>query len=86
DAGGIREIEFAASGQSAAGIEFYSWDFEYNAEKGFRASVIIDRDGRQTAKLKAGIYNIAVKVVDNDGLENVEAIKLKVNGTVEKAE
>ncbi|MDR1023249.1 MAG: hypothetical protein LBL94_08280 [Prevotellaceae bacterium] len=86
DAGGIREIEFIASGQSAAGIEFYSWDFDYAAEKGFRASVIIDREGRQTAKLKAGLYNIAVKVVDNDGLENVETIKLKVNGTVERTE
>jgi hypothetical protein len=28
-------------------------------------------------------HKIAVKVVDNDGLENVEVIKLKVNGKVE---
>jgi DNA modification methylase len=84
DAKGVREIEFIAIGQSEAGIEFYSWDFEYNAEKGFRASVIIDKDGRQQHKLKAGHYNIAVKVVDNDGLESVEAVKLKVNGSVER--
>jgi DNA modification methylase len=83
DAKGVREIEFIASGQSEAGIEFYSWDFEYNAEKGFRASVIIDKHGKQQHKLKAGIHHIAVKVVDNDGLESIEVIKLKVNGTVE---
>ncbi|MDR1553035.1 MAG: hypothetical protein LBS69_06190 [Prevotellaceae bacterium] len=84
DAKGVREIEFTAAGQSEDGIEFYSWDFEYNAEKGFRASVIIDKEGKQQHKLKAGVHNIAVKVVDNDGLENIEVIKLKVNGTVER--
>ncbi|MDR1343375.1 MAG: hypothetical protein LBK18_09020, partial [Prevotellaceae bacterium] len=84
DASGIREIEFIASGQSEAGIEFYSWDFDYNAENGFKAGVMIDRSGHQTAKFKAGLHAIAVKVVDNNGLENVEAIKLKVNGTVER--
>jgi DNA modification methylase len=84
DANGIREIEFVATGESPSGIEFYSWDFEYSAEKGFRASVIIDREGKQQHRLKAGVHHIAVKVVDNDGLEGVETIKLKVNGTVER--
>ncbi|MDR2146054.1 MAG: PKD domain-containing protein, partial [Tannerella sp.] len=84
DAKGIREIEFTAAGQSEAGIEFYSWDFDYNPEKGFKADVMIDKEGKQTAKLKAGLHTIAVKVVDNDGLESVEVIKLKVNGTVER--
>ncbi|MDR2148065.1 MAG: hypothetical protein LBE91_16585, partial [Tannerella sp.] len=84
DAKGIREIEFTAAGQSEAGIEFYSWDFDYNPEKGFKADVMIDKDGKQTAKLKAGLHTIAVKIVDNDGLESVEVIKLKVNGTVER--
>jgi DNA modification methylase len=79
----IWEIEFAAKGTSEAGIEFYSWDFEYNSEKGFKASVIIDRNGQQTAKFRAGLHTVAVKVVDNDGLENIEVIRLKVNGTVE---
>jgi DNA modification methylase len=84
DAKGVREIEFVASAQSEAGIEFYSWDFEYSAEKGFRASVMIDKEGKQTAKLKAGLHHIAVKVVDENGLEGVEIIKMKVNGTVER--
>jgi hypothetical protein len=44
--------------------------------------VIIDKEGRQRRKLKAGVHHVAVKVVDNDGLENTEILKLKVNGTV----
>ena len=86
DAKGIREIEFLASGQSEAGIEFYSWDFNHKPENGFKAGVMIDKEGKQTARLKAGLHNIAVKVVDNDGLESVEVIKLKVNGAVERVE
>ena len=84
DVNGIREIEFIASGQSEAGIEFYSWNFNYNSEKGFKADVMIDKEGKQIAKLKAGLYNVAVKVVDNDGLEAVEVVKLKVNGKIER--
>ena len=84
DAKGVREIEFIASGHSEAGIEFYSWNFNYNPENGFKADVIIDKEGKQTVKLKTGLHNIAVKVVDNEGLENVEVVKLKVNGTVNR--
>jgi len=80
----VREIEFIATGQSDAGIEFYSWDFNYDAEKGFKADVIIDKEGKQTVKLKAGLHHIAIKVVDNDGLESMEVIKLKVNGEIER--
>jgi site-specific DNA-methyltransferase (adenine-specific) len=43
----FHEIEFVASGQSAAGIEFYSWDFQYNPDNGFRASVIIEKEGNK---------------------------------------
>jgi DNA modification methylase len=74
---GNRKIELTAVGQSAAGIEFYSWDFAYDAEKGFKPSIIIDKEGKQMVSLKTGTHNIAVKVVDNDGLENMEIIKLK---------
>jgi len=81
---GTREIEFIAFGQSEAGIEFYSWNFNYNSEQGFKADVMIDKAGRQTSKFKAGQHDIAVKVVDNDGLESIEVIKLKVNGTTER--
>jgi DNA modification methylase len=85
DGKGNRKIELTAAGQSAAGIEFYSWDFAYNAEKGFKPSIIIDKEGKQIVSLKTGTHNIAVKVVDNDGLENMEVIKLKINGVVEQA-
>ena len=85
DEKGICEIEFIASGQSEAGIEFYSWNFSYHSESGFKADIMLDKEGRQTEKFKAGLHNIAVKVVDNDGLESIEIIKLKVNGIVERA-
>jgi DNA modification methylase len=79
-----REIEFIATAQSIAGIEFYAWDFAYKADKGFKPQVLIDKEGKQKYKFKAGQHNIAVKVVDNDGLDNIEVIKLKVNGTIER--
>jgi DNA modification methylase len=87
---GSRLIEFTALGQSEAGIEFYSWDFNYSLPLegagggGFKADIIRDLEGKQTLKLKAGLHNIAVKVVDNDGLESIEIIKLKVNGEVKR--
>jgi DNA modification methylase len=79
---GNRKIEFIAQGQSPAGIEFYSWDFAFSKDKGFKPTVIIDKEGRQILNLKAGTHNIAVKVVDNDGLENTEVVALKINGVV----
>jgi DNA modification methylase len=81
---GNRKIELLAAGQSPAGIEFYSWDFTYDKEKGFKPSIIIDKEGRQIRSFKTGIHAIAVKVMDNDGLENMEIIKLKINGVVEQ--
>ena len=77
------EIEFNASGASEVGIEFYSWDFNYDAAKGFKADEIRDMVGKQRYKFKAGTYIIAVKVVDNEGLESIEEITLKVNGDLE---
>ena len=84
DEKGNRKIEFIAQGQSPAGIEFYSWDFAFNKDKGFKPAVIIDKEGKQVLNLKAGTHNIAVKVVDNDGLENTETVKLTVNGKVKR--
>ncbi len=78
--GGNWEVEFIAN--SKAEIEFYSWDFNYDEEKGFKADVIRDPDGKVKYKFGPGSYNIAVKVVDNDGLENIETKTLKVNGNV----
>jgi DNA modification methylase len=83
---GNRKIGFTAAGQSPAGIEFYSWDFLYDAEKGFKPQILLDKAGTQTYSFKTGSHTIAVKVVDNDGLENIEVIKLKINGKVEQVE
>jgi DNA modification methylase len=82
---GLRKIEFIAVGDSVSGIEFYSWDFNFNVEKNkFTPSIIMDKEGKQIIVLKTGTHNIAVKVVDNDGLENIETIKLKINGEIKR--
>jgi hypothetical protein len=82
DAKNLRTIEFIATATSNFGIEFFSWDFNYSVEKGFQAEIMIDKTGTQSQKFKAGTHCIAVKVVDNDGLESVEIITLKINGEV----
>jgi DNA modification methylase len=79
----LRQISFVATGQSEAGIEFYAWDFAYN-ETNFNPEILLDKTGKQTYLFKAGEHKIAVKVVDNEGLENIEVMKLKVNGKVER--
>lgn len=84
DAKGHREIEFHASGKSEVGVEFFAWDWDYDREKGFKPEVLIDKEGHQVMKFKPGVHNIAVKVVDNEGFDNVEVLKLKVNGVIEK--
>jgi DNA modification methylase len=86
--GTLREIEFVATSQSEAGMTgatscFYAWDFAYN-EQSFLPTVLLDKEGKQTYKFKAGEHKIAVKVVDNEGLESIEVVKLKVNGIVER--
>ncbi len=79
----LRIIEFTATGESDSGIEFYSWDFEYNdAENRFNANVMLDKEGKQTHKFKPGTHSIAVKVVDNEGLEAFEIVKIKINGEI----
>jgi hypothetical protein len=78
----LREIEFIATGESEAGIEFYAWDFDFDREKGFKADILIDKIGKQTCSFKSGSYQIAIKVVDNEGLESLEVLHLKINGIV----
>jgi DNA modification methylase len=78
----LRDIEFIATGESEAGIEFYAWDFNFDQQKGFKADILIDKIGKQTYSFKTGSYQIAIKVVDNEGLESLEVLHLKVNGIV----
>ena len=84
DTKGNAVIEFIAKGKSESGIEFYTWDFDYDMEQGFKFFVIIDKIGKQVHSFSAGEHIIAVKAVDNDGLESIETFKIKVNGVVKK--
>ena len=79
----LTEIEFVAEAHSEAGIEFFMWDFNHTEGK-FKPDILIDKIGRQTYKFKAGMFHIAVKAIDNEGLESLEIIKLKVNGKTER--
>jgi hypothetical protein len=81
----LQKIEFTAVGESEAGIEFYSWDWNYDKEKKcFKPDVFRDKEGKQVQKFKAGTHCIAAKIVDKDGLENIEVITLKINESIEK--
>jgi DNA modification methylase len=84
DAKGNCKIEFSTEGHSEAGIEFYAWDFDYDETKGFKPEALLDKSGKQTHTFKAGVHTVAVKIVDNEGLESIETINLKVNGVVKK--
>ncbi|MDQ1266406.1 MAG: hypothetical protein QG635_1558 [Bacteroidota bacterium] len=81
DAKGFREIEFNVKAESDSGIEFFSWDFEYNEiDKKFNPSVIFDKEGKQIHKFVPGIHTISVKGIDNEGMEALEVINVKING------
>lgn len=85
DSKALREIEFTAIGESPAGIEFYAFDFAYNEETQiFSAELMLNREGIAKHSFKPGQHSIAVKAVDNEGLEVIDIIKIKVNGAVER--
>ncbi len=86
DAKGMREVRFTAVGTSDAEVEFYAWDFSYDEQERFKPEVFFDKDGVQVRKFKTGTHAIAVKVVDTEGLDAVEVIRLKVNGGVSRVE
>jgi site-specific DNA-methyltransferase (adenine-specific) len=67
-----------ASAESNSGIEFYSWDFDHNPKDGFKADVLIDKDGKQVRKFEPGEHNIAVEAVDKEGLEGTGELTLTV--------
>jgi DNA modification methylase len=75
-------IEITANAKSDSGIEFYSWDLDYKEETGFNAELYRETTGKIEYSFPPGEYHIACKVVDADGLENIEVVKLRVNGFV----
>ncbi len=81
---GESDIEFTAHAESDSGVEFYSFDFDYDEEtKIFSAEEILNRTGKAVYKFKPGQHVIAVKAIDNEGLDAIEVIKLKINGIIE---
>ena len=72
------EYLFTANAQSEAGVEFFSWDFAHNEKEGFKADVVLDKDGKQKRKFKAGTHHIAVEAVDKQGLDGQDKVKIKV--------
>ncbi|MDR1551974.1 MAG: site-specific DNA-methyltransferase [Prevotellaceae bacterium] len=66
------------SAVSDSDIEFYSWDFDHNSEEGFKADVVIDKDGKQVKKFEPGEHCIAVEAVDKEGLEGTGELTLNV--------
>ena len=86
DAKGLREVRFVARGTSDAEIEFYAWDFSYDEQEKFKPEVFFDKAGEQVMKFKTGTHAVAVKVVDTEGLDAIEVIRLKVNGGVSRVE
>lgn len=84
DEKGHREIEFTAIGESDAGIEMYSWDWDFSETNGFKPEILLDKVGLQVRKFKPGAYVIAARVFDNEGLESTEVIRLKVNGEIKR--
>jgi hypothetical protein len=77
------KTEITVSAKSDVEIGFYSYDFDYHEDDGFKATVIRDSTGTQIYYFMAGEYHIAIKAVDINGIESVEVIKLKVNGGVQ---
>jgi hypothetical protein len=76
DKKGLSNVQLKATAQSDVEIQFYSWDLDYKAHLGFRPSILLDKKGEQTVSLKAGQPILAVKVVNDDGLEAIEIIRL----------
>jgi len=82
DSKGQREIEFQTTVTSSVGVQFFAWCWAYQAGSSFKADVLFDKTGVQRHEFAPGEHNIAIKVVDNDGLESLEVLRLKVNGVV----
>ena len=80
----LREIEFKAVGESDNGIEFYAWDWNYTEKAGFKASVYRDTEGIQRYAFSSGNHSVGIKCVDEEGLECLEIVNLRINGVVEK--
>jgi len=83
-------VRFEAIGECDTKIEFYSWDFNHSlsaledniteSRRQFNADIVYDKDGKVEWEFSAGKYNIAVKVTDNKGINNILVKTLQING------
>jgi DNA modification methylase len=78
DKKGLKIIEIQAIAKSETEIQFFSWDMDYKPNIGFKPTILLDKKGIQTLSLKTGNHTIAVKVVNEDGLETLEIVRLNV--------
>ncbi len=72
DKKGFHNVQIVATAQSDCAIQFYSWDLDYKPDLRFRPSILLDKKGEQMVPLKTGQHTIAVKVVNDNGLEAIE--------------
>jgi DNA modification methylase len=82
DAKNNRLIEFIATSKTP--FEFFMWDFNYNQKEGFNPKIMLEIKGVVEQSFSSGEHIIACKIIDKEGLENIETLKLKVNGVVKK--
>jgi site-specific DNA-methyltransferase (adenine-specific) len=78
DKKGLHNVSFVATAQSDCEIQFYSWDMDYKSDLGFRPTILLDKKGEQTLSLKTGQHTIAIKVVNENGLEAIEIMRFSV--------
>jgi hypothetical protein len=53
---------------------------------GDNLEIMLNKEDLTSWKFKPGQHTIAVKTVDNEGLEAIEVLKIKVNGVVKREE
>jgi DNA modification methylase len=75
-------LTFIATLEADSIASAFSWDFNYDATKGFNAEIFNDTTGKQSKTFQQGTYNIAVRAVDENYLQAMYVFKLKVNGGV----
>jgi DNA modification methylase len=78
DKKGLHSVQLVATAQSDCEIQFYSWDMDYKSDLGFRPTLLLDKKGEQTVSFKTGQHTIAVKVVNDNGLEAIEIMRWSV--------
>ena len=78
----VRDQQFVTLMASGENITLWQWDFDYDEQRGFSASILKDEIGQQTINLPTGKHVIAVRGTDDNAIESIETITLYSNGSV----